>query len=112
MREITTLEELDSLLGSGEPTILFKYSPTCGISHVAEEAWSAFCREELPGITYARCDVLGARPAARGVSERIGVLHQSPQVLALRGGRCLAHTSHYSIRTDWLESTAKSLLES
>jgi bacillithiol system protein YtxJ len=107
--EIRTLEEMDALVAGARLVLLFKYSPTCGISQVAQEAWEEFLAEEH-GIVLAQCDVLGAKPAARGISERIHVAHQSPQVLALLGGKCIAHASHYSIKAAWLEQAEKKLL--
>ena len=109
MLEIRTIEEMDALVAGPEPVILFKYSPTCGISQVAQEAWESFS-ERPRGVVLAQCDVLDAKPAARGVSERIHVAHQSPQVLALLGGKCVAHASHYSIKVSWLEGVEKKLL--
>lgn len=109
MLEIQTLEEMDALVSRPDPVLLFKYSPTCGISQVAQEAWEAFLAAEH-GVVLAQCDVVGAKPAARGISERIHVAHQSPQVLALHGGKCIAHASHYSIKTGWLEGAEKKLL--
>jgi bacillithiol system protein YtxJ len=38
------------------------------------------------------------------MAELIGVAHQSPQVLVLKNGKCLAHASHYSITAAWLKS--------
>lgn len=109
MVEIRTLEEMDALLAGPDPVLLFKYSPTCGISQVAQEAWEAF-QTEPRKVILAQCDVVAAKPAARGISERIHVAHQSPQVLALRGGDCIAHASHYSIKLPWLEQMELRLL--
>lgn len=109
MLEIRTVEEMDALLAGPDQVLLFKYSPTCGISQVAQEAWEEFQREPRT-VVLAQCDVLAAKPAARGISERIHVAHQSPQVLALSGGKCVAHASHYSIKTAWLENAALRLL--
>lgn len=103
MEEITTLEEMKVLIDSKEAMILFKYSPTCGISQVAQEAWETFSKLPHP-VRLAQCDVIQARSAARGMVEWIGVAHQSPQVLVLKNKTCVAHTSHYSITVDWLES--------
>jgi len=104
--EITTEDEMKAFLDDPSPLpgILFKYSPTCGISQVTEEHWNAFVADSPEGVRLAQVDVVQARPAARGISQWIHVLHQSPQVLVLRGGACVRHTSHYSITKDWLES--------
>ncbi|HXP89624.1 MAG TPA: monothiol bacilliredoxin BrxC family protein [Fibrobacteria bacterium] len=109
VQEIRTLEEMDALLAGPDPVLLFKYSPTCGISQVAQEAWEAF-QDGPRTVLLAQCDVLEAKPAARGISELIHVAHQSPQVLALLDGRCIAHASHYSIKTSWLAQAEQKLL--
>ena len=108
MEEITTLEQMEALIRCEIPTILFKYSPTCGISQVAQEAWEKFGLEQQ-GVRLAQCDVLAAKPAARSTVGLIGIAHQSPQVLALRGGKCLGHSSHYSITLAWLQEVRQKL---
>lgn len=112
MEEITTLEQMSALIDSKEPAILFKYSPTCGISQVAQEVWDAFASSPHGSVRLAQCDVVQARPAARGMVDLVGVAHQSPQVLALKNGVCVAHTSHYSITQAWMESAKEKLLRS
>lgn len=104
--EITTEDQMRSFLDdrSGSVGILFKYSPTCGISMATEEHWNAFVASAPSGVRLAAVDVLGARSAARGVSQWVGVLHQSPQVLVIRDGSVVRHTSHYSITQAWLDA--------
>lgn len=107
--EITSEDQMKAFLedSSGVPGILFKYSPTCGISLATEEHWNAFVASSPREVRLARVDVIGARAAARGISQWIGVLHQSPQVLVLRGATVLRHTSHYSITEAWLKAAAE-----
>lgn len=109
MEEITTLEQAKALIDAKEAAIVFKYSPTCGISQVAQEAWEQFANQ-ANGIHLAQCDVIQARPAARGMVDLVKVAHQSPQVLVLKNGVCLAHASHYSITPAWLDSAKERLL--
>jgi len=102
--EIRTEEEMQALLelSVGKTVVLLKYSPTCGISLAVEEAWEAWTESAPEAIVIARCDVLGAKPAARGITASLGIMHQSPQVLVLHEGKCVAHTSHHSISLKWL----------
>lgn len=108
VREIRTEEEMRALLEESKTAtvVLFKYSPTCGISHVAQEAWGTWTENAPAGFVLACCDVIAARGAARGISSWVRVLHQSPQVMVLRDGICIAHASHYSITEAWLRSLA------
>lgn len=111
MEEITTLEQISALIDAKDPVILFKYSPTCGISQVAQEVWDSFASSPQ-GIRLAQCDVVQARPVARGMVDLVGVAHQSPQVIVLKNGVCVAHTSHYSITPAWMQSAKEKLLRS
>jgi len=108
--EIATEEEMKAFLEdkTGTPGILFKYSPTCGISLTVEENWKTFAEKNPMKVRLAQVDVIGARSAARIISQWIGVLHQSPQVLVLLEGACVRHTSHYSITQPWLEACLSS----
>jgi bacillithiol system protein YtxJ len=104
--EIRTEDEMRAFLeaSNGTLSVLFKHSPTCGTSQVAWEEWEEWIHSSPSGVSLAWCDVVGARPAARGIASWLGVLHQSPQVLVLRDGKCVAHASHYSITRDWLRN--------
>ena len=108
IREIRTEEEMRRLLDDSfaSKAVLFKYSPTCGISLAVQERWEEWASSAPSSVILARCDVLAARPAARGITTWLDMLHQSPQVLVLESGKCLAHTSHYSIDAGWLEKHA------
>lgn len=37
------------------------------------------------------------RPLSLAVAERTGVIHESPQVICLVGGRAVRHASHHEI---------------
>ncbi len=106
VREIQTEEQMRELVEEAKAAtvVLFKYSPTCGISMVAQEAWEEWVETAPSELVLARCDVIAARPAARGVTSWLGIPHQSPQVLVLREGAKTVQASHYSITTTWLRA--------
>lgn len=108
VQRIETEDEMRELLDrSGDVTVvLFKDSPTCGISMVAREHWDSWTPNAPEGVTLAICDVLAAKAAARAITQWLGIPHQSPQLLVLRDGRCRAHASHYGITKEWLEKNA------
>lgn len=108
IREIATEEEMRALLeeSSTRKVVLFKYSPTCSISLTVQEKWDAWAETAPEGLLLAQCDVLGARPAARGITTWLDILHQSPQALVLEGGKCLKQASHYTIDAKWLDTYA------
>jgi bacillithiol system protein YtxJ len=92
-----TLNELFDASHS-QPQIVFKHSPRCGISLEAlyrtEQNWQELTERGQPWLL----NVLEARPASNELSERTGVMHQSPQVLIIWKGECVFHRSHQAIQ--------------
>jgi bacillithiol system protein YtxJ len=76
--------------------LLFKHSPTCPVSAAAREEYDAF-RRELPDVPTLFVDVVADRPTARGIAERCGVRHQSPQAILFEQGAPVWHASHDAI---------------
>lgn len=76
--------------------LLFKHSPVCPISADAHDQYAAFCRE-LPDVPTLFVDVIADRPVARGIAERCGVRHESPQAILFELGRPVWHASHHAI---------------
>ncbi len=76
--------------------LLFKHSPVCPISAAAREHYEAF-RKEHPDAPTAFVDVIDERATARGLAERCGVRHESPQAILFEAGRPVWHASHGAI---------------
>jgi thioredoxin 1 len=73
------------------PIVVFKHDPWCSISLVAQRKLRALGRE-VPTI-----DVADSRSLSLGLADRVGVKHESPQVLILRHGRAVWSASHGAI---------------
>ena len=81
------------------PVIVFKKSPTCGISQAAEKefrSWLEGLPESRP-LAVAEIDVIAERPLARGLTESLGVRHESPQALLFIDGDLQWHDSHWEL---------------
>lgn len=94
----TILHDLDSWTRAlhAPRVLLFKHSPTCPISAAARAEYDAF-RAELPDVPTLFVDVVADRPVARGIAERCGVTHQSPQAILFERGQPVWHASHGAI---------------
>ncbi len=90
---ITDAETLDRLFAESarSPVVLFKHDPYCSISAAAYRELA-----KLPDEV-RMIDVAHDAPIARAVAERTGVRHESPQVIVLRDGAAVWHTSHFRI---------------
>lgn len=86
------------------PVVLFKHSTRCSISSMAK---SRLERAGMPeGITFYLLDLIRYRSVSNQIAEDFGVLHQSPQVVLLIGGKCVYHASHSAISMDEIETQA------
>lgn len=113
IERISRVESLDDLLERSRqrPVWIFKHSVTCGISAGARRRYEQFAADRAPGeADFALLEVQYARPLSQAVAEATGVRHQSPQVLLLRDGQAVWHTSHGRIKADALaEAEAQAL---
>jgi bacillithiol system protein YtxJ len=93
---LATVDDLARALA--EPvTVVYKHSPRCGVC-VASEQEVRFFADGHPGLTVYRLDVVADRALARELAARVGVAHESPQVILLVGGRAVWSASHWEVR--------------
>ena len=91
-----------------ERAILYKHSPTCWISAMAQIAVQQFAIEH-PDTPVYEVDVLRNRPLSRTLAETLAVPHESPQVIVLRHGEPVWTASHLDITTDELAAVTRQL---
>ena len=99
--ELTASEQLTQVLEESkvQPVVIFKHSTSCGISHSIkyrlEENW-----DFNPGeMKFYYLDLLAHRPLSNEVAHKLGVIHQSPQVIVIKDGEAVMSASHHSIST-------------
>jgi|YNPNPStandDraft_1061719.scaffolds.fasta_scaffold06311_5 bacillithiol system protein YtxJ len=107
--EITTPEALETILTreDGPPVMLFKHSTRCPISARALRAAEAWLADHPGLVNPCRILVVEHRPVSDLAAERLGVRHESPQALLIRGGRVIWHASHLSIHGDALDKALR-----
>ena len=59
-------------------------------------------QQEHPEIPVYLIDVIGQRPLSREIAVRLGVQHESPQTILIRGGAVRWHASHYEVTAEAL----------
>ena len=91
-----SLDDWERALRAHARVLLFKHSPTCAVSGAAHAEYAAFCRAH-PDAPTLFVDVLADRAVARGLAERCGVRHESPQAILFAGGRPHWHRAHHAI---------------
>ncbi len=98
--EIRTGEDWKSFLGEDTEKIIFKYSPVCGISSSTEAGFENWLSKagDTSGYSIAKIDVIFSRELVREIAAKLGVKHESPQLLWLNKDNSIKlHASHFGI---------------
>ena len=98
---ITNLSSLDDLINSSfeNKVLLFKHSTRCSISSLAKSRIeSAGDNKKIKNCYYL--DLLAFRDLSNKISSDFNIKHESPQVLIIEQGKCIAHFSHGDIAWD------------
>jgi bacillithiol system protein YtxJ len=93
---ITDTKSFEDLIARSKdrPIVIFKHSLTCPISTAAHHQMERFDGE------VALIEVQRARELSKEIENRLGVAHESPQVIVLRNGQVVWDASHFSISAD------------
>jgi bacillithiol system protein YtxJ len=93
IKETESLAELTER-SKGRPQVIFKHSLTCPISAGAYEQMARFEGE------VALIEVQVAPQLSKEVAEKLGVPHESPQVIVLNNGQVAWNASHFKITAE------------
>ena len=107
LTDVHQLEEIDQVSNT-RPVVIFKHSTTCGISAGAKFRLEAEWEDVAHDHDFYYLDLLTFRPISNAVAEKYQVRHESPQILIIRNGMAIYHTSHHRIT----KSSVQSALES
>jgi bacillithiol system protein YtxJ len=98
-KQLTGIAQVDEIIhiSKEKPVLIFKHSTRCSISNMAlarlERQWNF----SIDNIEAYYLDLLQYREISNELSDRFNVIHQSPQVLLIKDGACVFHTSHNDI---------------
>ncbi len=114
IKNIESIDEWTEILNDNSGTInrvIFKNSNHCVISFSAFrefQKWAANLASDEPVELYV-VDVINQRSISNHIAETLGVIHQSPQIIWINGGKVISHFSHYQITLDKLNEVYNSL---
>ncbi len=78
--------------------VIFKHSTRCSTSALAinrlEREWQ---QSEMQSFAPYFLDILNYRSVSNRVAHEYEIEHESPQVLVIKDGNCIYHTSHLGI---------------
>ncbi|ASV32007.1 bacillithiol system redox-active protein YtxJ [Maribacter cobaltidurans] len=85
------------------PQAIFKHSTTCGVSRMVLNMFKTSYGLEPSQMDFYFLDLHAHREVSNEVVKRFGVVHQSPQLLIIKNGVVVAHSSHGGISEIKLE---------
>lgn len=106
-KRLTTEAQLNRALEASRerPVVLFKHSSTCGVSAAAYEEMVDVV--DVDAGEWYLIDVRTHRPVSNAIATRLGVRHESPQVLVIGGGRVRWHGSHFQVTASAVRAAVK-----
>jgi len=99
MQTLRNPNEADALIDGGEPAWIFKDSSTCPISKSARDGVAGYATDH-PDQPVGRVVVQNHREVSNHIADRLGVTHQTPQVILVKDGEALWHASHFKITAE------------
>jgi bacillithiol system protein YtxJ len=102
---LTDLGQLNEIsqLSNEQPVVIFKHSTRCSISRMALKQFENEFDLSVKVTPYF-LDLIAFRDISNEIASRFEVVHQSPQLLLIIGGKSVYDVSHSSIDADELKS--------
>ena len=103
--QLTDLGQLNEIsqLSNEKPVVIFKHSTRCSISRMALKLFeNEFDLSDK--VTPYFLDLITFRSISNEIASRFEVVHQSPQLLLIIGGKSVYDVSHSAIDADELKS--------
>ena len=109
---LSTPDQLDRALDESarRPLVIFKHSPTCGISAQAFESISEWMTHETRDADFFIVPVQASRGVSTLLAQRFGIRHESPQVMVIDRGEVSWHGSHYRATADSIATALDKLV--
>ena len=106
MTSLESTSQLDSILEDShqKPIAIFKHSTSCGISKMVLKTFTKDIKRLniSANIDLYILDLLKYRPVSNAIANITSVNHESPQLLFIKKGVVVHHSSHGSISADSL----------
>lgn len=97
---LESIDEFDNLLNSNIPFIIFKHSTRCSISTMA---YRRLADSDNFGFEIYYLDLIKNRELSNYIADRTGIVHQSPQVIAVKDAEIIGSLTHSDISERNLE---------
>lgn len=96
---LTTTSQLEEIAEQSghRPQVIFKHSTTCGISRMVLQMFTNDYDISENSVDLYFLDLHQYREVSNQTAMQFRVLHQSPQLIVIKGGEVVVHESHGAI---------------
>ena len=97
LNSVEQLTEIDEK-SKKKVQVLFKHSTRCSVSTFAKRILTSEYSEEVKlkaDVYYL--DLIAFRELSNIIASKYGVIHESPQILAIKDGKCIFNASHSDV---------------
>lgn len=97
--ELTDVSQLDEIQqkSNGKAQFIFKHSTRCGISRMVKNQFESDYNFNDTEADLYYLDLIAYREVSNEIAAKFQVVHESPQLLAIKNGSVVAHDSHGAI---------------
>jgi bacillithiol system protein YtxJ len=98
-RELKELSDLDLIIKNSnqKKQVIFKHSTRCSISSMAFSRLKNEWDQVTQDVDFYYLDLIQYRNISNTIAEKLGVVHQSPQVIILDKAKVVNHASHNQV---------------
>ena len=96
LQKLSTPAEADALIDGDRPAWIYKESDACPISKNAMNGLKGYMLDH-PDEPVGHIVVQDQRDVSEHVTQRLGVKHQTPQIILVQGGKALWNASHFKV---------------
>lgn len=112
VKQLRTSEDLEAILtlSEAQPVLILKHSTSCPISAAAYRNFQEYLASPETGqdVAHALVRVIEERPVSLALADRVGVQHQSPQMILVRDRKPVWHDSHGRLTTQAMRDAVRS----
>lgn len=96
---LTTVNQLEEIKSNSKnkTQLIFKHSTTCGISNMVIKMFTSSFSLPEDSVAMYYLDLQQYRAVSNEVADMFNVWHESPQLLVIKEGKVVFHTSHGNI---------------
>jgi len=98
-----TIQDI-SYYSSHMPFLILKHSERCIVSRTVMKDFMKFYKYNPDRFFYLVVDVIENKTLSKSIAEEYKVIHQSPQILFIKNGKCIYHESHNMINFNTIDN--------